>query len=91
MYISKMFAFDLNILTEEEKKGSPFYNDCNNTSTNSSKKTVTRKQKNELLKKQDAIKCDTKKKLIFNIKTDNNTDTKYNTKYNTYKKIKKRK
>ena len=53
-----MFAFDLNILSEEEKNLSPFLNNIT-TSDNkdsSSKKKSTRKQKNMEAKKRNNIK-----------------------------------
>ena len=75
-----MFAFDLNILSEEEKKYNPFINNNKDVDKEpTKKKQLTRKQKNAQLKK----------KLIFNIDLKKNEDCNNND-YNKYKKVKKR-
>ena len=75
-----MFAFDLNILSEEEKKSNPFLNNNKNVDKEpTKKKKLTRKQKNAQLKK----------KLIFNIDLKKNEYCNNND-YNKYKKVKKR-
>lgn len=92
-----MFAFDLSILSEEEKKSNPFLNniqDCGiikktkdtRKSKNFNLKNTANKSKNT--KDKTTIHIQNYKKLIFNITTINNY--KQNEEFNKYKKVKKR-
>ncbi len=96
-----MFAFDLSILSEEEKKTNPFLNNIQDCGTIKKTKN-TRKSKNLNFKNTANKSKDTKdttkdmttvhiqndKKLIFNITTINNY--KHNEEFNKYKKVEKR-
>jgi len=93
-----MFAFDLNILSEEEKNNNPFLNNCDNRDTHTNTKN-TRKQTNKILKNKHKEKMEkemlltqTQKKLIFTINSTQNISTQNISTQNisTHNKFKKR-
>jgi len=88
-----MFAFDLNILSEEEKNNNPFLNNCDNRDTHTNTKN-TRKQTNKILKNKHKEKMEkemlltqkTQKKLIFTINSTQNISTQNISTHNKFKK-----